>query len=233
MRVNKWGAGVALAAAVMLTGCAAGSEEPVEDKPAATEETEEAAPASDCPELADGATVDGAALGGCISDAMADTAGYAATTSTMGMESTGRYNPSTEAVESISDLGSVIVIGDEAWVKAASTEWQVADPNSSDPMIAGLSTGAAAVSESDLASAAALLSGEFTVTGTGERLGQEVFLLSGTVESAGVSVDTVYEVTSDFVVLASTGTAEVSGQKVETIFAVTEWDVAQDIVAPL
>ncbi|MGG1909425.1 hypothetical protein AB1285_20670 [Microbacterium sp. NRRL B-14842] len=52
------------------------------------------APSTDCPELADGATVDGSALGACIAEAMTDTAGYAAKTVVMGMESTTRFNPS-------------------------------------------------------------------------------------------------------------------------------------------
>lgn len=33
--------------------------------------------------------------------------------------------------------------------------------------------------------------------------------------------------------LATTGTAEVNGQSIETTTVVTEWDVKQDIVAPL
>ena len=65
MRVNKWGVGLVLTATVLLTGCTAGAEEPAEEEPtAAAEET--TAPESDCPELTEGATVDGTALGACI-----------------------------------------------------------------------------------------------------------------------------------------------------------------------
>ncbi|MBO0980275.1 hypothetical protein [Microbacterium sp. SD291] len=232
MRVNKWGVGVIIAASILLTGCSAPADKPAEDKPAgATEET--TAPASDCPELAEGATVDGAALGGCIADATTGTAGYSAKTTVMGMESTSRFSPADDAIESISPAGSIIVIGDDIWVKSATSEWQVADPASSDPMIAGLSTGAATVADTDLAATAGALSGEFTVTGKGTRLGQEVFLVTGTTTQQGVAVDVVFEVTADYVTLASTSSTEASGQQIEITMEVTEWDVPQEIVAPL
>ncbi len=233
MRVNKWGVGVVLAASVLLTGCAAGAEEAAEDKPSEAAQPETEAPASDCPELEEGATIEGSVLGGCVSDVMADTAGYAAKTSVMGMESTARYNPAEDAIESISPAGSLIIIGDDVWVKSASSDWQPADPASSDPLIAGLSTGATAVAEMDPAATAAALTGEFTVTGTGERLGQEVFLVSGVSETQGVSVDVVFEITADYVTLASTSTTEANGQAIEISMEVTEWDVKQDIVAPV
>src|SRR5690349_11470810 len=120
MRVKKWGVGVVLTAAVLLTGCSApAADEPKDEKPtAAAEETAAAAPASDCPELTEGGSVDGAALGSCITEAMTDTAGYAAKTSILGMDSTARYNPQNKAVESISPAGSLIVIGDDVWVKS-------------------------------------------------------------------------------------------------------------------
>jgi hypothetical protein len=235
MRSKKWGVGLALTAAVLLTGCSAGAEEkPAEEKPSAAAEQEETtAPTSDCPELTEGASVDGAALGACITDAMADTAGYAGTTSVLGMESTMKYNPSEKAVESISPMGSLIVIGDDVWVKSSTSEWQAADPQSSDPVIAALSTSAANLEGIDPAEAAGGLTGEFTVTGTGTRLDQEVFLVSGTADMQGVPVDVVYEVTSDYVILASTASAEAGGQSIETSMEITEWDVAQDIVAPV
>ncbi len=232
MRVTKFGAGVVLAAAVLLTGCSAPAEEPTEDKPSAAAE-ETTAPESDCPELSEGATVDGAALGACITEAMTDTAGYAAKTTILGMDTTARYNPQTEAVETITPMGSLIVIGDEAWVKSSSSDWQVADPNSSDPIVAALSSGATTVAQTDPAESAGALTGEFTVTGTGERLGQDVYLVSGTSEAEGVAVDVVFEVTKDYVVLATSGTTEAAGQTIETSLEITEWDVAQDIVAPL
>ena len=235
MRVNKWGVGVVLAAAVMLTGCSAGaSDKPAaEDKPSSSSSQEAEAPTTDCPELKEGATVDGAALGTCIADTASSIAGYAASTSVMGMETTGRYNPAEKALESITPMGSIIVIGDDAWVKTATGDWQVADTTSSDPMVAGLSTGAAAAAQASPTMIANLLAGDFTVTGTGERLGQPVFLVSGTVQAQGASSEIVLEVTKDFAPLATTTKSEVSGTSVESTTVVTEWDVKQDIVAPL
>ena len=231
MRVNKWGVGIMIAAAMVLTGCASGSNEPADKKP--TESTqEEAAPESNCPELAEGATIDGAVLSECAMDAMMASAGYAATMTTLGMETTSRYNPAEGAVETLSPMGSMVIIGDDVWVKSSTSEWQAADPESSDPVIAGLSMGAAAVDPKD-PTAMAALSGEFTVTGTGTRLGQDVFLLTGTADSQGVAVDMVLEVTSDYVTLATTATTEAEGQTFESVQEVTEWDVKQDIVAPL
>lgn len=234
MRVNKWGVGVILAAAVVLTGCTAGgSDEPAESTPAsgATQETE--APSTDCPELTDGATIDGSELGACIADAMSDTAGYAGKTSVMGVESTARFNPSEKAIESISPAGSLIAIGDDVWVKSPQTDWQPADPSSSDPVIAALSSSAANITSLDPATAAQALTGEFTVTGTGERLGEKVHLLTGTIEQQGTEVEVLFEVTDDYVNLASTSTASIEGQSLEVAMEITEWDVKQDIVAPL
>jgi len=234
MRVNKWGVGVILAAAVLLTGCAGGGTDTATDAKTGNGASQEAeAPKTDCPELKEGATVDGSELGACIADAMADTAGYAAKTSIMGIDSTSRFNPSEKAVESLSPAGSVVAIGDDVWVKSATSDWQPADPSSSDPVVAALSTSAADLTSMDPATAAEALSGEFTVTGTGERLGQKVFLLNGTIEQQGTSIDVVFEVTPDYVNLASTSTASVEGQSVEVALEITEWDVKQDIVAPL
>lgn len=233
MRVNKWGIGVVIAASVLLTGCSAGaSDKPAEEKPTSAAQ-EETATSSDCPELAEGATVDGAALGACMAEAMQSTAGYAAKTTTMGMETTGRYNPSADAIETTSPMGSMVAIGDESWVKGPTGDWQVSDPTSADPIIAGLSMGAQAAAQVDAIAVMTALSGDFTVTGTGERLGQKVFLVSGTVDQQGVAVETVFEITADYVSLASTSTTSANGMTVDTAFEVTEWDVAQEIVAPL
>lgn len=234
MRVNKWGVGVVIAAAVLLTGCSAsGSDTTAEKKPSAGASQNAEAPKTDCPELKEGATVDGAALGGCIADAMSDTAGYAATTSVMGIDSTARFNPSEKAIESISAAGSLIAIGDDVWVKSATSEWQAADPSSSDPIIAALSSSAANITSLDPATAAKAITGEFTVTGTGERLGQKVYTLSGTIEQQGTSIEVLFEVTADYVNLASTSSASVEGQSIEISMEITEWDVKQDIVAPV
>jgi PBP1b-binding outer membrane lipoprotein LpoB len=234
MRVNKWGIGVLIAAAVVLTGCSAGgSDAPSESKPSGAASQEAEAPATDCPELTEGATVDGTALGACVAEAMSDSAGYAATTDIMGMQSTARVNPADDAIESISPMGSIIAIGDDVWVKTPSSEWQAADPASSDPIIAALSTSAADATSIDPAAAAESLTGEFTVTGTGERLGQKVFLVGGTVEQQGTAVEVVFEITADYVTLASTSSASVEGQSVEISMEITEWDAKQDIVAPV
>ncbi|MFS0910995.1 hypothetical protein AB3M89_04315 [Microbacterium sp. 179-I 3D2 NHS] len=232
MRVNKWGVGVVLAASVLLAGCSAGSDEPAEKKPseAATEETQ--APASDCPELKEGDTIEGAVLAECVTDALTGTAGFAAKMSTMGIESTTRSTPSEGALETISPVGSVIVIGDERWVKSSSSEWQAPDTASSDPVVAGLSSAASAIDPSDPMGLAGAMAGEYTVTGTGTRLGQEVFLLSGTSDQQGTTVEMVFEVTADYAPLAATGSTELNGQSLDTTTEITEWDVAQEIVAP-
>lgn len=233
MRVNKFGVGVILAASVLLTGCAAGADKPADEKPSDAAQEESAAPESDCPELKDGATIDGATLGECLTEAMSDTAGFAATVTTLGMESTSKYNPTEKAVETTSPVGSLIIIGEDAWVKSSTSEWQAADTASSDPVIAGLSSAVDTIDLADPIGMTGALTGDFTVTGTGTRLGQDVFVITGTAESQGVSVDTTFEVTADYVNLASSASAEVEGQAVETAMEVTEWDVKQDIVAPL
>ncbi|EYT60607.1 hypothetical protein D514_0106530 [Microbacterium sp. UCD-TDU] len=234
MRVNKWGVGVVLATAVLLTGCTGGgSDSTTEKKPSAGASQEAEAPEMDCPELKDGASLDGSVLGDCVADAMSETAGYAATSSVMGIDSTARVNPSDKAIETISPAGSLIVIGDDVWVKSATSDWQAADPSSSDPVIAALSASAADASLLDPTKAADAVTGAFTVTGTGERLGQAVYLLSGTMEQQGTAVEVVFEVTADYVVLASSSSASLEGQTVEVTMEITEWDVRQEIVAPV
>ncbi|MFJ4223420.1 hypothetical protein [Microbacterium sp. NPDC089695] len=232
MRVTKIGAGIVLAAAILLTGCSAPAAEETADETSATAEATEA-PTTDCPELTEGATVDGTALGECITEAMTDSAGYAAKMTVLGMETTAQYDPATESVAWSTPMGSVVVIGGDAWVKSSTSEWQVADPESSDPIVAGLSQAAATANDADPAVAAAALSGEFTVTGMGSRLGQDVYILTGTAEQEGVSVEMTYEITADYVVLATTGATEAAGQSIETSLEITEWDVKQEIVAPV
>jgi PBP1b-binding outer membrane lipoprotein LpoB len=234
MRVNKWGVGVILAAAVLLTGCSAGaSDKPADSKPSSGASQEAEAPKTDCPELKEGATVDGGTLAECVTAAMTDTAGFAAKMTTMGMESDSLYNPADGAVQTNTPFGSIIVIGDDAWVKSSTGEWQVADTSSTDQEVLALSTAAKAADPSDPMGVATTLAGEYTVTGKSTRLGQDVFLLSGTSESQGTSVAMLFELTSDYVVLAATASTEVEGQKIESVQEVTEWDVKQDIVAPL
>lgn len=233
MRVNKWGVGVILAASVLLTGCAGGSDKPAEEKPSGAAQEETSAPQSDCPELKEGATIDGAVLSECLVAATADSEGFAAKVTTLGMESNSRYSPADAAIETISPMGSMVIIGDDVWVKSSTSEWQVADPASSDPVISGLSTAAASIDVSDPIGMAGTLDGEFTVTGTGTRLGQDVYVLTGTAQSQGVDVETTFEITADYVSLASKASTEVEGQAIESTMEVTEWDVKQDIVAPL
>lgn len=234
MRVNKWGVGVILAASVLLTGCAGGSsDKPADAKPSDAAQEESAAPESDCPELKEGDTIDGAVLTECLMAATADSAGFAAKTTTLGIESTSRYNPAEGAIETISTVGSMIIIGEDVWVKSSTSDWQAADTASSDPVIAGLSTAAESIDLADPTGMTGALSGEFTVSGTGTRLGQEVFVLTGTTESAGTSVETTFEVTADYVNLASKASTSVEGQAIESTMEITEWDKKQDIVAPL
>ncbi|MFJ4254209.1 hypothetical protein [Microbacterium sp. NPDC090003] len=237
MRVNMWKAGAVVAAAILLAGCSAPSGNGSESKPSSTSSSssseETSSSASDCPELAEGESVDITALATCSADRMKESAGYAATSTTMGMVSTARYDSANEATEVISDMGSMIIIGDDSWVKSSSSEWQVADPNSSDPVIAALSTGAQSAANLDPATAASALNGEFTVTGTGERLGKKVFIVSGTTETQGVEVDATFEVTADYIILATTTATDVQGQAIESNLEITDWDVKQDIVAPL
>ena len=234
MRVNKWGVGVILAASVLLTGCAGGgSDKPADAKPSDAAQEESAAPESNCPELKEGATIEGAVLSECLVAATADSEGFAAKVTTLGMESTSRYSPADAAIETISPMGSMVIIGDDVWVKSSTSEWQVADPASADPVIAGLSTAAASLDVNDPIGMAGTLDGEFTVTGTGTRLGQDVFVLTGTAQSQGVDVETTFEVTADYVSLASKASTELEGQAIESTMEVTEWDVKQDIVAPL
>lgn len=237
MRVNMWKAGAVVAAAILLAGCSApGGSNNSESKPSSSSSSapsEESSSASDCPDLAEGETVDIAVLATCSADRMKESAGYAATSTTMGMVSTARYDSANEATEVISDMGSMIIIGDDTWVKSSTSDWQVADPNADDPVIAALSTAAQNAAALDPATAAAALNGEFTVTGTGERLGQKVFIVSGTTETQGVEVDATFEVTSDYIILATTTETEVQGQAIESKLEVTDWDVKQDIVAPL
>ncbi|MPS76218.1 MAG: hypothetical protein E2584_05435, partial [Microbacterium sp.] len=140
---------------------------------------------------------------------------------------------SEKALESLSPMGSIVAIGDDVWVKSPSSDWQAADPSSSDPIIAGLSTTAKDVTAMDPAETAKAITGEFTVTGTGERLGQKVFLITGSVDQQGTTVDVAFEVTADYVNLASKSTASVEGQSLEIAMEITEWDVKQDIVAPV
>lgn len=236
MRVNTWKAGVVIAAAILLTGCSGQgpAEKPSDSKPSSSSSAEETtAPSSDCPKLEEGATVDISALAICSTERMAESKGYAATSTTMGMESTARYNPADDATAIDSSIGSMVVIGDQAWVKSPSSEWQVADPNSTDPIIAGLSAGATTATSTDPAQAAAALNGEFTVTGTSERLGQKVYLVSGTTDSQGVAVDATFEVTEDYIILATTTKTEVQGQPIEASLEITEWDVPQEVTAPM
>lgn len=236
MRVSKWGIGATLIAMTMLVGCSAPAGGDDEKKPESQSQASEKpadSTAQDCPELTEGATIEGSVLGTCIADHLKTIAGYAATTSTLGMETKARYNPADKAMETTSPMGSMILVDGAAYVKGATGDWQKADTGSGDPIIAGLSAAAQNVSALDPAAVAAALNGTFTVTGKGTRLGQEVFILTGKVQTNGASADTTYEVTADYASLATKSTAEANGMKVDSSMEVTEWDVKQDIVAPM
>lgn len=234
MRVNTWGIGAVLTAAILLTGCSAPTNDSTNGEQAGSDASAKpTSAASDCPELTEGTTVSGATLSECITEAMADTDGFAVTMSVLGMESTRRYSPADEAAETITPYGSMIVIGDEAWVKSTNGAWQVADPASEDPEVKTLSEAATTLDTSDPLELASTNVEEYTVTGTHTRLGQDVLLLSGASEDQGVPLSLVFEVTSDYVLLASTASSEAEGTTTDAVLEVTEWDKKQDIVAPI
>lgn len=233
MRVNKWGVGFVLVATALLSGCSASGSDTAPDGEAGTGTTGADASQTDCPTLEEGATVAGEILGACITEAMEDTAGFAISMSTFGMESSSRYNPADLASETTTSFGSIIIIDDQTWVKPPTGEWQVADASSADQDVLALSSASESIDPADPLGVAGALSGDFTVTGTDSRLGEEVFLVEGVTTSGDVSVSMVFELTSDFVALAASASTEVEGQKLEAVQEVTEWDVKQDIVAPL
>jgi hypothetical protein len=214
MRVNTWGIGAVLTAAILLTGCSAPTNDSTNGEQAGSDASAKpTSAASDCPELTEGTT--------------------AVTMSVLGMESTRRYSPADEAAETITPYGSMIVIGDEAWVKSTNGAWQVADPASEDPEVKTLSEAATTLDTSDPLELASTNVEEYTVTGTHTRLGQDVLLLSGASEDQGVPLSLVFEVTSDYVLLASTASSEAEGTTTDAVLEVTEWDKKQDIVAPI
>lgn len=221
MRVNTWGIGVLVVAAVLLTGCTA-----------STDET--SAPASDCPELKEGATVDMSAIAACGTETLEESPGYASTSSEAGIVvKSRRYNPAESAMSADLPTGSMIIIGEDTWVKPVSGEWQVGDTGSTDAVVKSLSHTAALAVTGDPSATEVGPTGEYTVTGTGERLGQKVYVLSRRVERPRTEYDQVYEITEDYVVLAATISGRVGGQPIDDSFEITEWDARQDIVAPL
>ncbi|ACQ81896.1 hypothetical protein Bcav_3654 [Beutenbergia cavernae DSM 12333] len=243
MRVTRAGAGLALASALLLAGCAQGGDDPADETSAADEQSggaEESAEdepdddaASDCPELAVGEAVDVAVLAQCAADATAQVAGYAAETDLGGSASQVRVNTDPQALHMTSAMGEVVVVDGVTYVRTTG-EWQEGDPESSDPLIAGLSAAGENIDSLDPAAQAAAMTGvELTVTGTDTRLDQEVFVISGEGEVEGAAVSTVMYVTADYAVLGNESSADVSGTTIDTVITVTAWDEAQDISAPM
>lgn len=174
------------------------------------------------------------AIAACGTETLDESPGYASTSSEAGIVVTSRrYNPADSAMSVELPTGAMIIIGEDTWVKPVSGEWQVGDPDSTDAVVKSLSHTAALAVTGDPSATEVGPTGEYTVTGTGERLGQKVYILSRRVERARTEYDQVYEITEDYVILASNTTGEVRGQHIEYSFEVTEWDVPQEIVAPL
>lgn len=244
MRISHVIAGTALLGALVLTGCSSNEAKPAEETkpaatseaPAATTDAPEAGGNEDCAPLNEGDKIDAAALTSCISDAMKDTAGFAATSDTAGMETTVQVDTATNAM-AMEIMGSTIIkIGDKGWVNPG-TGWAEADPNSSDPMVKGLSASIATMDVSTMWSsagtAAASQTGELVAAKGENVLGQDTIKLTGTITAAGVEAETTYYVTSDYVLLKSEQKVTASGQTVDINYEVTEWDKAQDIKAPM
>ncbi|WP_286300453.1 hypothetical protein [Microbacterium suwonense] len=225
----------------MLVGCSGAAEHPTTEptSPEKPQEQPSQAPSeatstdADCPELRVGATIDGQVFADCVTEAIRATAGYAIRTTVLGIETTAAYNPSERAIATTTAAGSAIVIGDDVYVKPPLSPWQRADTESEDPLVVALSKGAMRGSLVDPAAAVKNITGTLHVTGTDSRLGEDVFVLTGTIQAQGAPVEVAYGITDDYAPLASTSVAEVNGQRAQTVTEVTEWDVHQDIVAPL
>lgn len=247
MRVSKILVGSALLALV-LTGCSTNTanDRPAgNDKPTTTEKAPESGetnegegnsgPSGDCVALAEGVVVNGGDLSACVAQAMEDTAGYAADMELMGMTTTSRANPADNEFETISDFGSMIVIGEMAWVKVAD-EWVIADPDSDDIMISALSESALdlAANGADTESlAGGSFTGDMTVTGTEKMLGETVYVLEGSMDIEGEEYATTLKLTKDYVLFASETSGTVQGMDFSVTLTMTEWDKKQNIVAPL
>lgn len=102
-----------------------------------------------------------------------------------------------------------------------------------DPGIAEISPATADLSVLDFVGGTEMLDTTFTVTATGTRLDKPVFILTGQVQNQGFSSESTYEIAADYAMLAEKSASDLDGQPIEATMDVTEWDVKQDIVAPL
>lgn len=250
MRTSKVFAGTVLLAALVLTGCSGGNSEapetatPLADASEAATPTAEASASAEattgadevgpCPTLSVGASFEASELSACAAAAVTDVAGYAATSTTMGFTTSMKLNPAERELQvDMAQMGEVIVVGGKTYVRTSGGEWLPGDVNSTDPIIAGLS---AAGDSEEIFNPTALTgdaTGTLTVTGTDTRLGKEVYVITGTQTTEGNTSDVTYYITSDWETLESNVVSEISGQKIDVTVTVTEWDVKQNIVAPI
>lgn len=242
MRTRIIATGAIVLSSLLLAGCS-GSGTATAEKTAApeasastsesatTEPTKEAV--TDCPTLAVGATIDATVLASCVGDAAMASAGYAMTSSTLGMDITGKINPAAKEVALTMPMGSIVSIGDQAWVQSTGGTWQVADATSSDPTVAALSQATSGLATFDYATSLTGITGTLTVTGEDTLLGEKVYVATGDLAANGVTTTTSYSLTSGWVPLQTTSSATVSGTTVESKTTVTEWDKKQDIQPPL
>lgn len=258
MKISRVVAGASLATLLALAGCTSadetpeenanavedtGSDEDVPDDDAADEgasdddgsdedgSDEDLAGAGDCPELSEGVSVEVSALAQCSQEAVDAAAGYAAESEMLGMASVLRVNNDPQALHMDSDLGEIINIEGQAWVNVEG-EWHEGDPDSADPMVAALSAAAdEAAAQADPAAQLELMGQvDLTVTGTDTRLGQDVFVITGSGEEVD---DLTYYIAADYAVLAADVSMTVEGMEVSSIVEVTEWDAPQEINAPM
>lgn len=256
MTIRRAVAGASLAAVLVLAACGSDEESPADDTPV-TEDDDAGSPTDedtddgadddagaaaddadadedatgDCPPLSEGANVEVSVLAQCSQAAMQETAGYAARTEILGLVSEVRVNTDPQAMHMDSDLGEVISIEGQTWVNVGDG-WQEGDPDSADPLVAGLSAAADEVAEQADPTAQLEQMGEvdLTVTGTDTRLGEDVFVISG----SGAEVDDMlYYVTADYAVLGADVQVSVEGLDVTSTVEVTEWDTPQEITAPM
>ncbi|MBD3943460.1 hypothetical protein IF188_17345 [Microbacterium sp. NEAU-LLC] len=236
---------VALAAvAAVVTGCSAPAESaPTETAAASTPAPTPTTPSapSGCPELAVGVVVTADQLDDCAARRMVDSAGFAYDTLTNDEPGTNRYDTATGDFESLTASLSIIVVDGEAWVKTAESDWQAPDQDSEDFGIAAGSQVAANYTSGDPDHAVRTFvgamdgpgaGGEFTVTGTGERLGEEVFVMTGTSFIGSTGYDATREYTADYVLMASSGSGSFNTRDFTSTVTITEFDKAQKITAP-
>ncbi|WP_433675526.1 hypothetical protein [Microbacterium gorillae] len=248
---SRIASGFMLLAALTLAGCSSSpasspvdsSQESTASQPKATDEPagdttseDTSANTADCAPLTAGQTVDREQFTSCVAGAMSQAKGYAATSDVMGMSSTTRINLTEGQVSAFSTatpMGDVISIDGKTYIRVGGGEWKPGDPNSTDPIEAGLSQAAVTIGTMDPTTLAGQVTGDLTVTGTDNKAGTDVLVLSGTQEANGVSMEATFFVTPEWVVMGSTATGDLSGTPITTTMELTEWDVLQDIAAPM